>query len=59
MSQRAAEMMKEDIEAKGPVKRSDVEKAQQAVVKTTLKLMDSGEVFIKREGAEGESETLV
>ncbi len=59
MSQRAAEMMKEDIEAKGPVKRSDMEKAQQAVVKTTLKLIDSGEVFIKREGGEGESESMV
>ncbi len=60
MSQRAAEMMKEDIEAKGPVKRSDMEKAQQAVVKLTLKLMDSGEVFIKREGGvEGESEAMV
>ena len=58
MSQRAAEMMKEDIEAKGPVKRSDVEKAQQAVVKLTVKLMDDGTI-VKGGGAEGGGDALV
>jgi len=58
MSQRAAEMMKEDIEAKGPVKRSDVEKSQQAVVKLTVKLMDDGTI-VKGGGAEGGGDALV
>ncbi len=53
MSQRAAEMMKEDIEAKGPVKRSEVERAQQAVAKLAVSLIDAGTIVLG--GAEGEA----
>ncbi len=59
MSQRAAEMMKEDIEAKGPVKRTDVEKAQQTIVKLTVKLMDAGTIMKGGGGAEGGGDALV
>jgi flagellar motor switch protein FliG len=59
MSQRAAEMMKEDIEAKGPVKRSDVEKAQQAVVKLTVKLIDAGTIILGGGGEEGATDAMV
>ncbi len=59
MSQRAAEMMKEDIEAKGPVKRSEVEKAQQAVVKLAVKLMDAGTIVLGGGAEGGESDAMV
>lgn len=44
MSERGAEMLKEDIEAKGPVKLSDVEKAQQEIIKVARRLEQEGKV---------------
>jgi flagellar motor switch protein FliG len=44
MSERAAEMLKEDLESKGPMKLSDVEKAQQEIIKITRKLEQEGKV---------------
>ncbi len=48
MSSRAADMLKEDIEAKGPVKLSEVEKAQKAILSVALRLADEGEISLGR-----------
>jgi flagellar motor switch protein FliG len=47
MSQRAAEMMKEDMEALGPVRLRDVEKAQHEIVEIVQKLEEEGLVSIR------------
>jgi flagellar motor switch protein FliG len=50
MSQRAAEMLREDLEVLGPVKVSDVEKAQQTMVKISRRLEEEGKVVIGGRG---------
>ncbi len=52
MSSRAAEMLKEDMEAKGPVKVSDVEKAQLNILKVCRKLEEEGRIVIAGAGEE-------
>lgn len=52
MSSRAAEMLKEDMESKGPVKISDVEKAQQNILKVCRKLEEEGRIVIAGAGEE-------
>ena len=52
MSQRAAEILKEEISTKGPVKVTDVEKAQLKVVGIARKLEQEGKIVIARSGAE-------
>ena len=52
MSSRAAEMLKEDMETKGPVKVSDVEKAQQNILKVCRKLEEEGRIVIAGAGEE-------
>jgi flagellar motor switch protein FliG len=56
MSSRAVEMLKEDIEAMGPVRAKDVTKAQQEAVALLRKLEADGKVTLK---AEGEDEYVV
>jgi len=51
MSQRAVEMMKEDMEALGPVRIRDVEKAQHEVVEVIQKLEEEGVVSVRGAGA--------
>ncbi|NLF24260.1 MAG: flagellar motor switch protein FliG [Deltaproteobacteria bacterium] len=46
VSQRAAAMIKEDLEALGPVKLKDVEKAQQGIVDIVRRLEAEGKVFV-------------
>ena len=46
MSERAAEILREDMEASGPVKLADVEAAQKEIVKTAKKLADEGVIMI-------------
>jgi flagellar motor switch protein FliG len=46
MSQRAAEMMKDDLEAKGPVKLSEVEAAQKEIIQAARKLADAGTISL-------------
>ena len=46
MSERAADILREDIEASGPVKLADVEAAQKEIVKTAMKLADEGTLMI-------------
>ena len=52
MSSRAAEMLKEDMDARGPVKLSDVERAQQNILKLCRKLEEEGRVVIGGQGGE-------
>ncbi len=56
MSSRAVEMLKEDMEALGPVRAKDVVKAQQEAVALLRKLEAEGKVTLK---AEGEDEYVV
>jgi flagellar motor switch protein FliG len=56
MSSRAVEMLKEDMEALGPVRGKDVTKAQQEAVALLRKLEADGKVTLK---AEGEDEFVV
>ena len=53
MSSRAAEMMREDLEAKGPVRVQDVEDAQKEVLSIAKRMADSGEISL---GGKGEDE---
>ncbi|MBI2289442.1 MAG: flagellar motor switch protein FliG [Betaproteobacteria bacterium] len=46
MSQRAAETLKEDLEAKGPVRVSEVEAAQKEILKVARRLADEGQIAL-------------
>ena len=46
MSSRAGKIIKEDMEAMGPVRLRDVEEAQQYIVTATKDLANSGELVI-------------
>ncbi len=52
MSDRAAEMLQEDMEALGPTRLSDVEKAQQAITRIALKLEGEGKIIVSGRGTE-------
>lgn len=52
MSSRAAEMLKEDIEALGPIRSRDVVHAQQEIVALARKLEAEGKMALKSEGEE-------
>jgi flagellar motor switch protein FliG len=52
LSERASNMIKEDLEIMGPVKLSDVESAQQGVVKTVRRLEAEGRIAIGRGGGD-------
>ena len=54
MSERAAKMMREDMEAMGPVRLKEVDEAQANVVATAKTLADSGEIVIAGGGEEDE-----
>ncbi|MGE4158629.1 MAG: flagellar motor switch protein FliG [Planctomycetota bacterium] len=57
MSERAAAMVKEDMEYMGPVRVSEVEQAQQRIVDIVRRLEDQGEIIIQGRG--GEEEIIV
>jgi len=46
MSQRAAEIMREDLESKGPVRLSDVEANQKEILKIVRRLSDEGQIAL-------------
>ncbi len=54
MSNRAASLLKEDLDALGPTKLSDVEKAQQDIVQQVKDLESKGKAIISR-GGEGDA----
>ena len=52
MSKRAGEMLKEDLEAKGPVRVSDVEIAQKEILTIARRLEESGEISLSGQGTD-------
>jgi flagellar motor switch protein FliG len=52
MSQRAAEMLKDDLEARGPVRLSEVESAQKEILATARKLAEAGTISLGGKGGE-------
>ncbi|MBR4127294.1 MAG: flagellar motor switch protein FliG [Alphaproteobacteria bacterium] len=54
MSERAGKMMKEDMEALGPVRLRDVDDAQAAIVQTAKDLANNGEITISEGGSQDE-----
>ncbi|WP_297057785.1 flagellar motor switch protein FliG [Thermosulfurimonas sp.] len=46
MSERAATLLKEDLEVMGPVRISDVEKAQQNIIKVAKRLEQEGKIIL-------------
>jgi len=52
MSKRLAAMIKEDMDFMGPVRRSDVEEAQQKIVSIIRRLQDAGEIIVSRGGGD-------
>lgn len=56
MSSRAAEMMREDLESKGPVKLSEVEANQKEILKVVKRLADDGQISL---GSKGEEDAYV
>ena len=50
MSQRAAEMLRDDLESKGPVKVSEVEAEQKEILKIVRRLVEEGQVNLGSKG---------
>ncbi len=57
MSERASQLISEDMEYMGPVRVSDVENAQQHIVDVVRRLEEAGEIIISGRG--GESDMIV
>jgi len=52
MSTRAAEMMREDLESKGPVRLSEVEAEQREILKVVRRLADEGQIQLGGSGGD-------
>ena len=52
MSKRAAEMLRDDLEAKGPVKVSEMEAAQKEILAIARRMAESGDIILGGKGAE-------
>jgi len=52
MSKRAAELLMDDLEAKGPVKVSEVENAQKEILAIARRMADAGEIVLGGAGGE-------
>ncbi len=52
MSQRAGDMLREDLESRGPVKLSDVETAQKEIIGITRRLAEEGQINLGGAGGE-------
>ena len=52
MSKRAGEMLRDDLEAKGPVRQTDEEGAQKEILAVARRLADSGDIVLGGKGAE-------
>lgn len=50
MSQRAAEMMRDDLESKGPVRLSEVEAQQKEILQIVRRLADEGQIVLGGKG---------
>ena len=56
LSERASEMLKEDIEVMGPVRLAEVEEAQQTILKAAKKLEAEGKIIL---GGKGKDDVFV
>ena len=54
MSERAAKIMRDDMERMGPVRLRDVDEAQMAMVQVAKDLADKGEIMLARAGGDDE-----
>ena len=52
MSKRAADLLKDDLENKGPVRVSEVEAAQREILVIARRLADAGEIVLGGSGEE-------
>lgn len=52
MSKRAAQLLRDDLEAKGPVKLSEVEGAQKEILNIARRMADAGEIILGGGGEE-------
>jgi flagellar motor switch protein FliG len=52
MSKRASEMLRDDLEARGPVRLSEVEAAQKEILGIARRMADSGEIVLGGKGTE-------
>ncbi|MBI4696183.1 MAG: flagellar motor switch protein FliG [Gammaproteobacteria bacterium] len=52
MSQRAADMLRDDLETKGPVRLSEVEAAQKEIITIARRLADEGQISLGGAGGE-------
>lgn len=52
MSKRAGEMLRDDLEVRGPVKISEVEAAQKEILNVARRLADAGEIVLGGKGGE-------
>ncbi len=59
LSQRAREMIEEEMEFMGPVRLRNVEEAQQKFVSIIRRLEEAGEIVVQGRGAGGEDEIIV
>jgi flagellar motor switch protein FliG len=59
MSERAREMIKEEIDFMGPVRLRNVEEAQQKIVAVVRRLEEAGELMVQGRSGGGEDEILV
>jgi flagellar motor switch protein FliG len=50
MSARASEMMREDLESKGPVRLSEVETQQKGILQIVRRLSDEGQIVLGGKG---------
>lgn len=54
MSERAAQLLKEDLEFLGPVRLKEVEEAQRRIIEVIKQLEDEGEIYVAGRGKEDE-----
>ncbi len=59
MSERAREMIKEEMEFMGPVRLRNVDEAQQKIVAVIRRLEEAGELIVEGRGGGGEDEIIV
>jgi len=52
LSKRLGAMIKEDMEYMGPIRKTDVEEAQQKIVNIIRRLQDTGEIIVARGGGD-------
>ena len=53
MSQRAAEMLRDDLDSKGPVRLVEVETEQREILRTLRRLEESGRIVLGTAGERG------